>query len=96
MAALRTAISMQSDIWRVPERSQAIKRIGGYEMGMLKPETINLIKIYLEQEKILKSDALDRAIKNGYSLEKPLEDYKNILLAVTDFNLFIDDMEGEE
>ena len=63
---------------------------------MLKPETINLIKIYLEQERILKSDALDRAIKNGYSLEKSLEDYKNILLAVTDFNLFIDDMEEEE
>lgn len=60
---------------------------------MLKPETINLIKIYLEQEKILKSDALDRAIKNGYSIEKPVEDYKNILLAVTDFNDFIDDME---
>lgn len=62
---------------------------------MLKPETINLIKIYLEQEKILKSDALDRAIKNGYSIEKPVEDYKNILLAVTDFNDFIDDMEEE-
>lgn len=62
---------------------------------MLKPETINLIKIYLEQQRILKSDALDRAIQNGYSLEKPLEDYKNILLAVTDFNVFIDDMEEE-
>ena len=62
---------------------------------MLKPETINLIKKYLEQERILKSDALDRAIKTGYSIEKPLEDYKNILLAVTDFNDFIDDIEEE-
>lgn len=62
---------------------------------MLKPETIGLITLYLENEKILKLDALDRAIENNSEIDFPLNNYKKILLALKDFYNFINDMEKD-
>lgn len=62
---------------------------------MLKPETINLIKIYLEQERILKLDELNRAITNNYDTTRALEQYKNILIARNDFEDFLDEIEED-
>lgn len=61
----------------------------GIVRGM-KKETISMIKVYLEQERISKLDELNRAITNGYDTSKALEKYKDILLVQNDFEDFLD------
>ena len=62
---------------------------------MLKKTTINIIKVYLEQEKILKLADLNNAIINNYSTEKSLEGYKNVLSALYDFEKFVDELDDD-
>lgn len=60
---------------------------------MLKPETINLIKTYLEQETEIKLASLNNAIVNDYATDLVLQSYKEIYSALRDFYNFINDME---
>ena len=62
----------------------------------MKKETISMIKVYLEQERISKLDELNRAITNGYDTSKALEKYKDILLVQNDFEDFLDRLDERE
>lgn len=62
----------------------------------MKKETISMIKVYLEQERLSKLDELNRAITNGYDTSKALEKYKDILLVQNDFEAFLDRLDERE